>query len=79
MNMDTMTNVVRESLVKAFELANNNKNPEVCITHLLKILLSNSDNTLLYVIKKLNKIGCTTKKVSGKNNLKKLLYKCINK
>ena len=35
MNMDTMTNVVRESLVKAFELANNNKNPEVCITHLL--------------------------------------------
>ncbi len=54
MNMDTMTNVVRESLVKAFELANNNNNPEVCITHLLKILLSNSDNTLLYVIKKLN-------------------------
>ena len=43
MNMDTMTNVVRESLVKAFELANNNNNPEVCITHLLKILLSNEE------------------------------------
>lgn len=37
--------------------------------------ISSIDN----VIKKLNKIGCTTKKVSGKNNLKKLLYKCINK
>lgn len=31
------------------------------------------------VIKKLNKIGCTTKKVCGKNNLQNLLFKCINK
>ena len=31
------------------------------------------------VIKKLDKIGCTTKKVCGKNNLQNLLFKCINK
>jgi len=47
------------------------------------ISLSYNSNLDIYsidnVIKKLNKIGCNTKKIFGKNKLEKIMYRCINK
>lgn len=47
----------------------------ISITYDTSIEIKDVDN----VINKLKKIGCDVKKVKGKNNLEKLMYRCINK
>lgn len=47
----------------------------ISITYNMNTKITSIDN----IIKKLNKIGCATRKVYGKNNLIDLLYRCINK